>query len=104
MTQILKNWEESRRESRKNANSQVSSKTQKEGMASGHLTESSDTASSPKLTIAFIRAKSVGKTSIIRQFLSNQFGDHSTTLTPVRYQSSLVSNNRIIDIDVCDFP
>lgn len=37
-----------------------------EGMASGHLTESSDTASSPKLTIAFIGAKSVGKTSIIR--------------------------------------
>jgi len=75
-------------------------------MAPGHLSEasSSSAASSPKLTIAFIGAKSVGKTSIIRQFLSNQFGDHGATLTPVRYQSSLVSNNRIIDIDVCDFP
>jgi len=82
-------------------------------MAAGHLTEtnssnssssSSSKASSPKLTIAFIGAKSVGKTSIIRQFISNQFGEHGATLQPRRYQSSLVSNNRIIDIDVSDFP
>ncbi|XP_046460692.1 uncharacterized protein LOC124207335 [Daphnia pulex] len=59
-----------------------------------------------RLTIAFIGAKSVGKTSIIRQFVSNQFSDVvGSTVHPHRYATSLVlSNNRIIEIHISDFP
>ncbi|KAK4004574.1 uncharacterized protein LOC116919510 isoform X2 [Daphnia magna] len=64
------------------------------------------TNNTKRMTIAFIGAKSVGKTSIIRQFVSNQFSNVvGPTVHPQRYATSLVlSNNRIVEIHISDFP
>nr|CAH0109526.1 unnamed protein product [Daphnia galeata] len=75
-------------------------------MAGGDVSGENGGGTTKRLTIAFIGAKSVGKTSIIRQFVSNQFSDVvGSTVHPHRYATSLVlSNNRIIEIHISDFP
>ncbi|XP_061418007.1 ras-like protein family member 10B isoform X2 [Lethenteron reissneri] len=55
--------------------------------------------------VAVLGAPGVGKTSIIRQFVSNEFGEtYAPTRTRAVYAPALVVNERVLELRILDVP